>query len=168
MEVAMDEQLKEQYDKYVNKHARLSNGSLVDLRTAAAMWDNLRTSTMNPTYRSELMELRYHALQGTALPEGQLRNNMEGLGFVESDGRVKPDARNVILSSLTGDRENTHVVSPFTEGTDLQVAEFLNSVTAMKGGFNDLLSEHLFREVIGETWMKRIQPPQRPITFSRN
>ena len=149
-----DKLYHEQYDK----KAMLSNGGSVELKVAAKLWDQLQSLAMRPQMKKDLLELRDHALAGSAF-QGELREEMKNLGFCDQVGRITPEARDVVLSALTGELENTNVVSPFTKWSDRKVAEFVNSVDGMKGDFRPELAVRLFRETIGKEWLRRIQDP---------
>lgn len=165
----MTDKTQQEYDKHFNKSALLSNGGLVHLQRATQLWDDLQTMETNPLWKRELLHLRERALNGEPVTDPKLREGLANLGFLEADGTVGVDARNVILSAVTGDVENTHVVSPFTDWSDRKLAEFVNAVAAVKGDYQPELATRLLREAIGPEWLRRIQDkPRDPGGYSRN
>ena len=152
---------QELYDENFDKQARLSNGGLVHLHEAAGHWDTLRSLAMYPKDKRVMLELRDRALDVSAFTDPKRREYMTNMGFLAADGCLKPAARDVVLSSLTGDLMDTHVVSPFTAWGDRKMAEFINGVRHVQKTCAPGFAERVLKEVLGTEWVRRIQdrPP---------
>jgi hypothetical protein len=150
--------------------ARLSNGTLVTLREASAIWSDLQTLNLHPRERSYLLTLRDHALTNTAFTPGEPREALQSLNLIDASGHLRAAVREVVLSAMHGDLENVQVVCPFAEFKDRMLAEFFVATDSVKGDLRPQIAEFVLKSVIGEDWLRRIQPtdPNRGGGFSRN
>lgn len=145
------------YEQFTfDKPALLNNGCTVNLQIALNFWRKIETMQLHPAERSLLSELREHALTGS-LFHGESFGIMQALGFSDESGELKVEAKAVVLSAMHGDNESLQIVSPFADWSDRVIAQFAASVEAIKNGMQPDIAESVFKCVIGESWIHRIQ-----------